>query len=538
MMTQTMTQTRTTRTTTTQTRTSTKTTNDERERRRRRRRRTKTNVTDDDDDVQKALDAMTAKERARGLRAHARADVKAKESDEMAFAGVVARERIEENEAIFTRAIDAAAYDAEYARSDDASGLARALRAVEERRKRNVSDEIALALLLTSARRHGEMSELGAYAMALPKEACATPVMYDDETMEAFASALALTTVDAVDEARREFAMAHDVAREIVKEIPGEDDLEEEEFAWAWSMVRSRAITFAVRKSTGEIERKRCLVPVCDVLNHSPTSLRDCDVDYDPSTTVVDDGPNVRIATNGGGESVWMTTRAVAAGEALRWTYGELSNEEMWLWYGFVPANPVHGDCSVPFNLPDAVFKSGLDAVAKDDAPETMALRKRLLERAGVLGLNQGEELSFVLSIRGPPKTLGGIAGVMCCDADEVVAIAASAVISANGGGGDGASFSIKPESRRRAGRYVAWLLTQVETFVCGATDDDIVDLERVARDIGGTFESRFNDVKALRVGARATFAIVQRRLTDAALLANGDWIDEATKRLVGGGSA
>ena len=54
----------------------------------------------------------------------------------------------------------------------------------------------------------------------------------------------------------------------------GGDVLEEHEFAWAWSMVRSRAITFEVKKaSTGRIERKRCLVPVCDVFNHSPTSL-------------------------------------------------------------------------------------------------------------------------------------------------------------------------------------------------------------------------------------------------------------------------
>ena len=100
---------------------------------------------------------------------------------------------------------------------------------------------------------------------------------------------------------------------------------EEHEFAWAWSMVRSRAITFEVKKaSTGRIERKRCLVPVCDVFNHSPTSLSG---DGD-----AEDGPNVRIETNDAGESMWTATRDVKQGDALRWTYGELSNEEMWLW--------------------------------------------------------------------------------------------------------------------------------------------------------------------------------------------------------------
>ena len=332
--------------------------------------------------------------------------------------------------------------------------------------------------------------------------------------------------------------MAFDDARQIVARMQGENDLQESEFAWAWSMVRSRAITFAVKKAaTGDIERKRCLVPVCDVLNHSPTSLADViggddDANGEYSQALSVPGPNVQIETNDSGESVWATTRDVAAGEALRWTYGELSNEEMWLWYGFVPTIPIHGDCSVPFNLPDTVFKNGLDAVAKDDKSETMALRKKLLERAGVLGLNEGEELSFVVSVRGAPKTLGGIAGVMCCDADEVVAIAASTIISANGGV-DGALFVLKPESRRRAGRYVAWLLTQIESFVCGASDEEVREYERIADDVGGVYKSRFRDAKALRIGARETFKIVHRRLTDEALLSDGAWIDDATKRLV-----
>ena len=97
-----------------------------------------------------------------------------------------------------------------------------------------------------------------------------------------------------------------------------------------------------------------------------------------------EDGPNVRIETNDAGESMWTATRDAKQGDALRWTYGELSNEEMWLWYGFVPENPLHGDSSVAFNLPDAVFANGLNAVAKEDSEETGALRRRLLERAGV----------------------------------------------------------------------------------------------------------------------------------------------------------
>jgi hypothetical protein len=487
------------------------------------------------DDVFEALAATATSD---GLSIHPDVRVGALEPGPLGIIGVCATKTIPARTAIFTRAMAATAYDAEYARRDDAFGLNAALSAYEGEVERTISDEIALTLLLVTAKRHADISPLGSYANALPKAIAATPVLYGDDALEALVPVLSLNLVDQVDLARGEFALAFDDARQIVARMHGESDLQELEFAWAWSMVRSRAITFAVRKATtGDIERKRCLVPVCDVLNHSPTSLADVlssdderDGVYSQALSVP--GPNVQIETNGSGESVWMTTRDVVAGEALRWTYGELSNEEMWLWYGFVPASPIHGDCAVPFNLPDTVFKNGLEAVAKDDKAETMALRKKLLERAGVLGLNEGEELSFVVSVRGAPKTLGGIAGVMCCDADEVVAIAASTIISANGGV-DGALFELKPESRRRAGRYVAWLLTQIESFVCGASDDEVAEYERIAKDVGGLYEQRFNDAKALRIGARETFKIIHRSLTDESLLTDGAWIDDATKRLV-----
>jgi len=437
--------------------------------------------------------------------------------------GVVAKVHIPADTPIMTRALSSTAFDATYARSDDAFGANAAISAYEGEVQRLVSDDVPMALMLVFAKRYPERSALGAYALSLPKEAADTPALYEDESLEALVPMLSLHFVDQVDAARREFAMSCADARQIVAKMSDEPALEDLEFAWAWSMVRSRAITFAVKKSgTDVIERKRCLVPVCDVLNHSPTSTSDDS----------DDGPNVSIESNDVGESIWKTTRDVAKGQALRWTYGELSNEEMWLWYGFVPSTPSHGDCSVVFNLPDTVFANGLNAVAKEDREETAALRRRLLERCGALGLNEGEELSFVLTMRGNPKVLGGIAGLMCCDADEVVAVAASAVIASNGGG-DGSLFSFKPETRRRAGRYVAWLLTQVEAFVCGATDAEIAELERTAEAVGGEFAARFRTAKRLRTGAKSTFAAVQGVLTEESLLKNGSWIDDATKTLI-----
>ena len=469
-----------------------------------------------------AFDALVREEATRGTSAAIDViDIGGIEpsSDGSRLVGVVARRDIPRETRVLERALDAPAYDAEYARADDGFGLASALKRHESEVQRRVSDDVAMGLMLAFAARHPERSPLGAYARALPRDAARTPALCDDDELEALVPMLSLHLVDQIDIARREFALAYDDARAVVREMESEVELAEDEFAWAWSMVRSRAITFAVRQAaSGEVVRKRCLVPVCDILNHSPSSATN--------------GPNVRIEATASGSS-WVTTRDVAAGDALRWTYGELSNEEMWLWYGFVPSNPVHDDCSVVFNLPDAVFLNGLNAVAKDDRAETGALRRELLKRAGALGLNEGEELSFVINMRGPPTVLGGIAGIMCCDADEVVAIAASTVISANGGV-DGDLFELKPESRRRAGRYVAWLLTQVEAFVCGATDAEVEEYERTALAVGGEHEERFKITKALRAGAKATFSAMQRQLAEDVLLSpRGAWIDDATKRLV-----
>ena len=455
----------------------------------------------------------------------------AEEPDASGLIGVVAREFIPAGTAVIQRTNAAPAYDAVYARSDDTFGAAAAISAHEGEVGRLVSDDVAMGLMLVLAARHSDVAPLGAYAQALPKNTADTPCLYRDEALEALVPVLSLNFVDQVDVARGEFALAFEDCRAIMSRISSsgggqhEVPLTEDEFAWSWSMVRSRAITFAVRKaSTGEIERKRCLVPVCDVLNHSPTSLSE-----DGS-----DGPNVRIETDGESLTSWTLTRDVRAGEALRWTYGELSNEEMWMWYGFVPENPIHGDSSVVFNLPDTVFENGLNALAKDDKDETRALRRQLLRRSGVIGLNEGEELSFVITARQPAKVLGGIAAVMCCTADEVVAIAASTVISANGGG-DGALFSLDPESRRRAGRYVAWLLTQVEAFVCGSNEEEIAQLETMAGDVGDDFARRFETAKRTRAGAKGTFSIAQNWLTDEALLSDGTWVDEAAKLLVSG---
>jgi hypothetical protein len=60
---------------------------------------------------------------------------------------------------------------------------------------------------------------------------------------------------------------------------PPEPPLELEEFLWAWMMVRSRAITFRVRRaSDGHVEARRCMVPVVDLMVRFEAQVAKCRV--------------------------------------------------------------------------------------------------------------------------------------------------------------------------------------------------------------------------------------------------------------------
>ena len=85
------------------------------------------------------------------------------------------------------------------------------------------------------------------------------------------------------------------------------------------------------------------------------------------------------------------------------------------------------------------------------------------------------------------PKVLAGIAGLMCCSEEEVLATK-RALMSFGGcvwtrrrrrtgrrrvrGHGGRLKVRLCQESRRRAGRYVAFILDQVELMACGSSGD------------------------------------------------------------------
>ena len=126
-------------------------------------------------------------------------------------------------------------------------------------------------------------------------------------------------------------------------------------FEWAVSVVHSR--TFGSAGRTGGVG-VRMLVPLVDMLNHAG--------DEDQASII---GPaavpqpvpmdNVRwdIISKIGGEyfMVLTTTRDIGAGEELLLSYGERSNDDFFLHYGFIPPRNVHDDVILFTNIEEVI---------------------------------------------------------------------------------------------------------------------------------------------------------------------------------------
>ena len=171
------------------------------------------------------------------------------------------------------------AFDAATAREDTDTGLRDAIAAYEATPNRggDVTPEIALSLFTVLARRHPERTPFGAYVRALPSKIPDTPLTFSDVTLQALLRVLPLSLVDAIDTARQDLYQLWDVAAAVMDHVDGgsgsekaEAPLELDEFFWAWMMIRSRAITFRVKRgSDGVVEARRCMVPVVDFMNHA-----------------------------------------------------------------------------------------------------------------------------------------------------------------------------------------------------------------------------------------------------------------------------
>lgn len=544
-------------------------------------------------DVDEAAAALVAWATADGLRLSPKVAVGAPSPS--APRGLVATQDIAPGETVLTLPASCTAFDAAAARADETLGLGAGIAAYESApratRGADVSEETALALFVALARRHPSRTNFGAYVNALPRALPSSPLFLDDASFRYAMPAMPLSLVDAADDARADLFLAWDVAAAVVDLVPDEPELGLDEFRWAWASVRSRAITFRVAQGEGagsgdgsgdesgnaaetrsperrnlekdraneadasrKVASRRCLVPVVDMMNHACVAFPGSE-----ASEAAFPGPAVTAAPTPEARGVaWRAARRVKKGEEVTWTYGaDLSNEHLWLHYGFVPDPPVHAGCAVTFSFPARALLDGVRAVASEDDEATSAKRSALLEKCGLVsagpspgdvaspgfgdGDGDGERdvaLQFTVTLGERPGALAAIAGVACCSPAEALAMH-EVVFSESSTREDESErrrdcVVLCPESRRRAGRYVAFLLARVAPTATGG------DVAAGEEGVHGETETETSPARAAlaaatraRDGARATFEWLEPALENEALLEDGAWLEDAVAAAV-----
>ena len=124
-------------------------------------------------------------------------------------------------------------------------------------------------------------------------------------------------------------------------------------------------------------------MPVVDMMNHACAAFEGSE-----ASEAAFPGPAVTAAPTMNREEnavAWRAARSVKKGEEVTWTYGaDLTNEHLWLHYGFVPDPPVHAGCAVTFSFPAHALLDGIRAVASEDDEATSLKRFALLEKCGL----------------------------------------------------------------------------------------------------------------------------------------------------------
>lgn len=133
-----------------------------------------------------------------------------------------------------------------------------------------------------------------------------------------------------------------------------------EDFAHAMSLVHSR--TFSLPCSTKESKDGvlRFLMPLVDMLNHSgdvSPLMTHTASEFNQSSVIATDAVRWDCVNKIGGEA-WMIVSAVrdiVQGEEITLSYGERSNDDFFLYYGFVPPRNPHDNVILFTNASEAV---------------------------------------------------------------------------------------------------------------------------------------------------------------------------------------
>lgn len=130
-----------------------------------------------------------------------------------------------------------------------------------------------------------------------------------------------------------------------------------EEFSHALAVVHSRTFSVPAKDRRGGVVR--LLMPLVDMLNHSG----DVDVSMSAdrpmaaSDVVATDAVRWDCVAKIGGEfeMIVSATRDIIQGEEITLSYGERSNDDFFLYYGFVPPRNPHDSVQLFANLDEAV---------------------------------------------------------------------------------------------------------------------------------------------------------------------------------------
>lgn len=134
-----------------------------------------------------------------------------------------------------------------------------------------------------------------------------------------------------------------------------------EDFAHAMSLVHSRTFSLPCSSKDSKDGVLRFLMPLVDMLNHSgdvaPLMADAVGWEFNQSSVIATDAVRWDCINKIGGEA-WMLVSAVrdiVEGEEITLSYGERSNDDFFLHYGFVPPRNPHDNVILFGNASEAV---------------------------------------------------------------------------------------------------------------------------------------------------------------------------------------
>ncbi|EKX39809.1 hypothetical protein GUITHDRAFT_114060 [Guillardia theta CCMP2712] len=347
-----------------------------------------------------------------------------------AIRGIWALEQVEEGEVVM-RLANSASFRISGDFIRQSSSLAEGVQALEASEGR-LADDLLLTLYLASSRKKEGSFPFSEYVRSLPLEKPDLPIFWDSAELQTLPR-MTMTLVEAM---REEYEDYSSKIRKVTEALQVQVD--DEDVKWGYAMVKSRALREKVVKGSSgqdvpETLERYCF-PLADMFNHEPSAvpppasdlLRQADVHR---------GPSVRGSVVGD-HFEFTATRAIPAGSEVSWTYGQLTNEELLLRYGFVPSPPLHGDSRIGFSLPSSIFETSLQSLSKDRAGVTKELMERkrsLLQQLEVIetgdlkfDINLGAE-PMLIRKEGLPVPMMLVSKIMClCSGEELATVCLS----------------------------------------------------------------------------------------------------------------